>query len=145
MSPSSLRTVPPAWRFALIGALASLPVTVLINWLPNSEADFEAGIMIFGAFIAGSIAALRSTDPDAAGYRAGLLGGVMALLTLFVAAVRYAIENIAIAGPLLSSVVILVVGSTFILVFAPLVGSVCGQIGGWVVTTLTTRWTATLP
>ncbi len=139
MSPSPLRTVPPAWRFALIGALASLPVTVLINWLPNSEADFEAGITIFGAFIAGSIAALRSTDPDAAGYRAGLLGGVMALLTLFVAAVRYAIENIAIAWPLLSSVVILVVGSTFILVFAPLVGSVCGRIGGWVVTTLTTR------
>ncbi len=70
-SCSVLRAVPSTWRFALVGALASLLVTVFVNWLPNSKADMAGGIMIFSAFIAEVLTGLRSTDPDAAGFRAG--------------------------------------------------------------------------
>ncbi|WP_313692942.1 DUF5518 domain-containing protein [Halorarum halobium] len=89
MSPSLLRTTPSAWRFALIGAVASLPIAAMINWLPNSEATIGGGIMVIGAFIAGGIAVIRSRDPDDVGFRAGFLGGVVAVLTLIVTVVKW--------------------------------------------------------
>lgn len=143
MSLPSPRAVPSAWRFALIGALASLPVTVLVNWLPNSKADIGGGIMIFGAFIAGVIAAFRSIDPDAAGFRAGLLGGIVGILTPIVAAVSSTIETTVIAWPSPSRIAFFVVFSVVVLVLTPLFGLVCGRIGGWVATTVITRWTVT--
>lgn len=93
MSPSFHRSVPLVWRFEFIGALDSLPITVLVNWLPNSEANITGDIMIFGAFIGEVIATIRSTDPDAAGLRAGLLGGIIGILTPFVMADNPAIET----------------------------------------------------
>lgn len=130
--------VPSAWRFAIIGALVSLPVTVLVNWLPDSEADIAGGIMIFGAFIAGVIAAKRSTDPGAAGLRAGVLGGIMAPLTTVVTVEGPSIATLM-AWPSPYSLVIL---AAVALVLASLFGLVFGRIGGWVATTVTTRWTA---
>ncbi|WP_132057975.1 DUF5518 domain-containing protein [Halorussus amylolyticus] len=139
MSPSLLRIGPSAWRFALVGALASLPVTALVNRLPNSEADIAGGIMIVGAFIAGAIAVLRSTDPEAAGLRAGLLSGVVAILTPLVAP-----DGLSVAGLIAwPSPHVLVALAVVALVLASMFGLVCGRIGGWVATTVTTRWTAT--
>jgi hypothetical protein len=65
------------WQQALIGALASLPVAIIFNWVPNSEATISGSIMIVGAFIAGVIATNGSTEPDAAGFCTGLLAGVV--------------------------------------------------------------------
>jgi len=128
-----------AWRFALIGALASLPVTALVNWLPDSEADIAGGIMIFGAFIAGVIAEGRSTRSSAAGLRAGLLGGVIVTLTPVVTVEGRSIDTLM-TWPSPYSLVGLAAVS---LVLAALFGVVFGRIGGWVATTVTTRWTAT--
>src|SRR6056297_117919 len=83
-SPLRLRSLSPAWRFALIGVAASLPATAVLNWLPNSQATIGGSGMIVGAFIAGAIATTRSTDSGAAGLRAGFLGGVIGLLTFVV-------------------------------------------------------------
>ncbi|MFC6942534.1 DUF5518 domain-containing protein [Salinirubellus sp. GCM10025818] len=111
--------VPSAWRFAIIGALVSLPVTVLVNWLPDSEADIAGGIMIFGAVIAGVIAAKRSTSPGAAGLRAGVLGGITAPLTTVVTVEGPSIATLM-AWPSPYSLVILAAVS---LVLASRVGS----------------------
>jgi len=139
MSPSLLHTSPSAWRAALVGALASLPVTALVNWLPDSEADIAGGMMIFGALIAGGIAANRSTDPATAGLLAGLLGGVVAILTPVFAGGSPSIEAlIAWSSP--SSLVLF---AAIALVLASIFGLVFGRIGGWVATTVSTRWTAT--
>jgi hypothetical protein len=132
-------TIPSAWRFAFIGALASLPVTALVNWLPNSDANIAGGIMIFGAFIAGGIAAIRSTGPDAAGFRAGMLGGIIAILTPVVTADSPSID-ILIAWPSPYGLATLAV---VVLVLASMFGLVLGRTGGWAATTVTTRWTAT--
>ncbi|MGQ5516833.1 DUF5518 domain-containing protein [Halococcus saccharolyticus] len=143
MSPSSVhtRTIPPAWRFALIGALASLPLAVVVNWLPNSETDFAGGIMIFGAFIAGLIAATRSAEPDAAGLRAGLLAGVVGIFTP-VAAAGTAIGTGVVAWPTPSELVFFVGASAVVLCLAPVFGSLCGRVGGWAANRVATRWTA---
>ena len=137
-----IHTIPSAWRFALIGALASLPVTVILNWFPDSGANIAGGIGIVGAFIAGSIAATRSTEPDAAGFRAGLLGGIVAVLTPIVAGVGAAIENTTVAWPSPSGTVFFVGASTLILCLAPIFGLVCGRVGGWTATTVAARRTA---
>ncbi|QLG28327.1 DUF5518 domain-containing protein [Halorarum halophilum] len=138
MSPSLLRTAPSTWRFALIGALASLPVAAIVNWLPNSEATVGGGIMVIGAFIAGAIAAVRSTDPDDAGLRAGFLGGVLAVLTLVVTVVSAAVGGTAAAWPP-SRVLFWVLAIGLVLCVSPVFGLACGRVGGWVADTVASR------
>ena len=139
MSPSSLQTVPSAWRFALIGALASLPLVAVINRLPNSEATLGGGVMILGAFIAGFIAATRATDPDAAGLRAGFLGGALAVLTLIATVISTPASNTAITWPL-SRVVFWLFAVGLALCLASVFGLVCGRVGGWVASSVTSRY-----
>ncbi|WP_254532730.1 DUF5518 domain-containing protein [Natrinema gelatinilyticum] len=143
MSPSSLRvrTLPAAWRFAIIGALASLPATVVVNWLPDSEATIGGSIMIIGAFIAGVIAAIRSMDPGAAGLRTGVLAGVVAVLTLLVAVFSTVLSDATVTWPSLSRVVFVVLASGLALCVAPIFGLVCGRVGGWMANTVTSRLT----
>ncbi|EFW92027.1 hypothetical protein ZOD2009_11130 [Haladaptatus paucihalophilus DX253] len=133
VSPSHVRILSPAWRYALIGALVSLPVSAIINWLPNSEATIGGGIMIVGALVAGGIAAIRSTEPSAAGLRAGFLGGLVAVLIFLVTV------DITAVWPL-SRVIFWVFAGGISLCVAPLFGRGCGRIGGWVTITIVTRW-----
>lgn len=141
-SPSRIRTISSEWRFALIGAFITLPVTVIVNWFPNSEANLAGGIGIIGAFIAGFIAATRSVEPDAAGFRAGLLGGIVGVLTPIVAGVSIVIENTAVAWPSPSRTVFFVGAGAVLLCIAPVFGLVCGRVGGWTATTVAKRGTA---
>lgn len=138
--PFRVHTLPTAWRFAFIGAIASLPVTALLKWLPNSKATLGGGGMIIGAFIAGVIATIHSTDPDAAGLRAGFVGGVLAVFTLIVTVVSAVVSGTAAAWPL-SRVVFLVFASGLVLCFASLFGLGCGRVGGWMANTVVSRWT----
>lgn len=142
MPRSPLRRLPSAWRFALVGALASLPVTVFVNWLPESRADGAGGIVVFGAFVAGGLAAFRSTDPGSAGLRAGLLGGVVGILTPFVPAASAAIRSAVIPWPSPTRVAFFVLFGAVLLALTPVFGLVFGRLGGWVATTVTTRLTA---
>lgn len=142
MSPP-LRSVSSSWRFAIIGALASLPITVLVDSLPDSEANVTGGVMIFGGFIAGVLAARRSTDPEAAGFRVGLLAIAIGLLTSLVAAIWPLTESTVIAWPSLSEMAFLAFLGVVALVLVPSFSLVCGRIGGWVATTVTARWTTT--
>ena len=138
MSPSLLQAVPSAWRFALIGTLASLPVAAIINLLPNSEATVGGGVMIIGAFIAGVIASARVTDPDAAGLRAGFLGGVLGVCSFTVTVVGTATGGTAAAWPL-SRVVFWVFAVVLVLCASPVFGLVCGRVGGWIANTVLSR------
>ena len=124
------RAVPSSWRSALIGALASLPVAVLINRVPNSEATIGGGIMIVGAFIAGVIAANRSTDAAAAGARAGILGGVVGVATFLVTVASDVLSGSSASWPV-SRVVFFGFASVLFLFVAPVFGLVFGRVGGW--------------
>jgi len=59
--------------------------------------------MIVGAFITGTLAAIRPADPNAAGLRAGFLGSVLAVLTLIVTVVGTAASGATMAWPYLES------------------------------------------
>lgn len=96
--------------------------------------------MTIGAFIAGVIAVIRSTDPDGAGLRAGFLGGVLGVLTFIVTVVSTAASSTTAAWPL-SRVVFFVLASGTILCIAPVFGLGFGRVGGWVANTVASRWT----
>ncbi len=72
-------SIPQVWRAAILGTIAALPATIILNWFPNVEATIGGGVMIVGSLIAGAVAANRSTKPGAAGVRGGFLGGVSAV------------------------------------------------------------------
>ncbi len=106
--------------------------------MPNSEATISGSIMIIGAFLAGVIAALRSADPDAAGFRAGLLAGVVGVSTLTLSVVGNALGGGIEAWPL-SRVVFVVVAGVLFLCVAPVFGLVFGRVGGGFTTTVISR------
>nr|WP_323171213.1 DUF5518 domain-containing protein [Natrialba sp. PRR66] len=132
VSSRRIHTLPAAWRFALIGALASLPVTAVLEWLPNSEATIGGGIMIIGAFIAGVVAALRSSDPSAAGLRAGFLGSTIELFVFIATEGTAAIWS-------LPRVVFFVFISGLVVCASVLFGVGFGCVGGWMANTVVSR------
>mgnify|MGYP006276686951 FL=1 len=126
-----------AWQCAFIGALASVPLILLEGWLPGTEIDIGGGIMMFGGLIAGFIAVMRSAKPDAAGLRAGLLGGVVAIFISISSEVSFAAENTAMVLPPASRILVFFLFSIIILVLTPLFGLIFGLIGGRVAATIT--------
>lgn len=133
-SSSSRLTLPPSWKFALIGAVASLPVVAVLNWLPDriGEADIGGGIMILGAFIAGFSATMRSSDSSAAGLRAGFIGALVGIAVFAVTAGMTTAWS-------LSRVVFFVFAGALFLTLAPVFGFVLGRLGGWTATIVTTQ------
>jgi hypothetical protein len=94
--------------------------------------------MIFGALLAGVIAALRSTDPAASGLRAGFIGGTVAVFTLTMRVVSTVVSGTAAAWPL-SRIAFWLVASGFGLCVAPLFGLVFGRVGGGLTNTVLSR------
>jgi hypothetical protein len=131
MAPTpDARSVPQVWRIAVLGTAASVPATVVLNWLPDSEATVGGGVMIVGAMIAGALAVGRSVDPDAAGLRAGFLGGIVAILTFVVTgapAATWSPSRLAFFG----------FAGGVVLCISPVFGTVSGRVGGRVASILT--------
>ena len=130
--PSTSRTdsIPQAWRVAILGTIAALPATVIINWLPNSEATIGGGVMLVGSLIAGAVAVNRSIKPSAAGLRGGFLGGVSAV------AVFLLTEGTTITWSL-NLIAFFLIAVVMLLCVSPVFGIICGRIGGWVPNTVT--------
>ena len=121
--------IPQVWQVAILGTIASLPATIVIDWLPNSEATVGGGVMIVGALIAGGIAVSRSIEPSAAGLCAGFLGGLIAV-SVFVLT-----EGTTVAWSL-NTIVFFLIAVAVILCLSPVFGLIFGQIGGWVTNTV---------
>jgi hypothetical protein len=87
--------------------------------------------MIFGGLLAGFLAAIRSVDPGAAGFDAGLIGWVVGVFSTAIQNPTW-VKSPAEAAPLLG--ISVVAGVSVCLM--PLFGLVCGEIGGLVATTV---------
>ena len=135
LSSLRIRPLPMVWQQALIGALASLSVAIIFNWVPNSEATISGSIMIVGAFIAGVIATNGSTEPDAAGFCTGLLAGVVGVSSFIVKVVTDALSSSTVAWPLFRIIFFVFVSVLFLCV-APVFRLVCGRVGGWMANTV---------
>jgi hypothetical protein len=124
-----IRRIPQVWHVAILGTIAALPATVVINWLPNSEVTVGGGVMLVGAIIAGAVAANRSVEPSAAGLRAGFLGGMIAVSVFILT------EGATVTWSL-STIVFFLIAVVMFLCISPVFGLVSGRIGGWVANTV---------
>ncbi len=129
LSNARIRRIPQVWHVAILGTIAALPVTVVINWLPNSEVTVGGGVMLVGAIIAGAVAANRSVEPSAAGLRAGFLGGMIAI-SVFVLT-----EGTTVTWSL-NTIVFFLIACVMFLCISPVFGLISGRIGGWVANTV---------
>lgn len=118
------RLIPQVWRVAILGTIAALPATVVINWLPNSEATIGGGVMLVGPVIAGAVATTRSVEPSAAGLRAGFLGGMIAV-SVFIFT-----EGMTVMRSL-NTIVFFLIADVIFLFVSPVIGLISGRIGGW--------------
>jgi hypothetical protein len=118
-----------AWTYALLGGLASLPLTTFGYWLSGSELSVSP--VILGGVLAGSLATRKTGARGTVGLRAGLVGTLPALWML-VDVLRAAS---ALAGPLWFRAVALPVAVGTVLGAALVFGAVAGElgaaVGGW--------------
>ena len=132
IGPRQLR-VTETWKYALIGGIASLPLTVGLYWRSGMGSEFSLNMVFFGGLFAGYLAnaAATETDGSSVGFRAGVVGGLPGLwlvVDLLEAAIAW-------SSPLWFRVVavsMLVVGfTTALLGFAGFVGLLGAKVGGW--------------
>lgn len=120
-----IHRIPQVWRIAILGTIAALPATAVINWLPNSEATVGGGVMTVGSIIVGAIAVNNSVGPGAAGLRIGFLAGVISVSAFLLT------EGATVTWSL-SMIVFFLIAVVMVLCLSPVFGLIFGRIGGWV-------------
>jgi hypothetical protein len=131
------------WRSALLGSLTSVPITIGLNIIYQSDVTIAGGVVLFGAFIAGVLATRASARSELAGFRAGFLCALWILVVMAPALVQFVGE---VGVNWLGSPIATALGWLLLLVFyatamvlCGVVGSLCGRVGGWVTTVVTGR------
>jgi len=106
----SARWFSAEWRAALLGSLASVPITISLNIISQSNVTIAGGIVLFGAFMTGVLATRTSTRSELTGFRAGLLCALWILVVTSPPLVRFVGE---IGVNWLGSPIATVLGSVF--------------------------------
>jgi hypothetical protein len=125
--------VTETWKYALIGGVASIPLTIGLYWQSGMGSEFSLNMVFFGGLFAGYLvsAAATETDGSSVGFRAGVVGGLPGLWLL----VDLLEAAVAWSSPLWFRVVAtsaLAVGfATILLAFAGVVGFLGAKVGGW--------------
>lgn len=119
------------WRCALLGGVASIPLTVSLYWLSGAGNELSLNMVFVGGLLAGFLAQSRSADVGSAGFRAGVVGGLPGLWIL-----AEILEMAAtVSGPLAFRVVAgLLVAGTFAAVLATaagVAGFLGAKVGAW--------------
>jgi hypothetical protein len=125
------RNATQTWKYALIGGLASIPLTAGLHWLSGIENDMFVNMIIFGGLLAGFLAEVRQIDGKSVGFRAGVVGGLPILWFVF-EALRFVVTGPA--GPIRFRIgaVVMIVGFTIASLFlSGGVGFVGAKIGRW--------------
>lgn len=83
------------WRYAVVGGVASIPLSAGLYWLTGAGSTFSLNMVFFGGVLAGYLAETKSPEADitTVGLRTGLVGGLPGLVLLLEA-------TSGLAGPL---------------------------------------------
>lgn len=129
-TPTESEHAEGTWRYALYGGLASIPLTVWINWDPAVGSEFSLNMVTVGGLIAGFLAQRASLDVRAVGVRAGLIGAVPAIVQLFPQLIRVA-ADLSAPWPLVPALVVAIIFSVMVLGVGALGGFIGSVVGGW--------------
>lgn len=120
-----------AWRYALYGGLASIPLTFGHYWFSGAGGEFSLTMVSVGGLLAGYLARRHSLDANYVGLRAGVVGAIPVLPWAFVQYLRRAGDVSALWGSPEVAVAFVVLFGAFTVGIGALAGLVGGAIGGW--------------
>lgn len=133
-SVSPHRRSETAWKYALVGGLASVPVAVGEYWLSGAGDTFPMTSVLVGGGVAGILARRRFVHAGRAGAGAGVVGGLVTLGWFLSALLDTATDFAAAWSTPVAGVLIAVVFGLVVLWLSALVGLIGGAIGGWLTT-----------
>jgi len=119
--------VPKTWKYALIGGIVSIPLSLGLYWYSGMGNDFSANMVFAGGLLAGYLAKRNSVAAKPVGLRAGLIGALPGLVWIFPQIAR----NVAAGWSVLSIAVSLTLSTVFIFSIGALFGLIGGAVGGW--------------
>jgi NhaP-type Na+/H+ or K+/H+ antiporter len=131
--------VSETWRYALVGGIVSIPLSLGLYWYSGAGNDFSANTVVVGGLLAGYLAKRNAVDAKPAGLRAGLVGALPGLVWI--------LPRIARNGPaewsLLPIAVFLCLFTLIALGIGAVAGVVGGAVGGWLFEKVENRKRAT--
>jgi hypothetical protein len=118
------------WRYALIGGVVSIPLTISLYWYSGMGNDFSLNMVTVGGLLAGYLAKRDSVDAKPVGLRAGLIGTLPGLAWIL----PQAVGNVAAGWSVLPIVILVVLFSVIVVGIGALAGVIGGAVGGWLAT-----------
>lgn len=119
------------WRYASIGGLASLPLSLVYYWWSGMGNYFSTLPIFFGGLLAGYLAQMNSRRPAKAGIGAGILGGLPGYIFMLPPMAQTATDFATAWSSPLGAVVVVAFSIPAIIVVAALPGWIGGFVGGW--------------
>ena len=127
------------WKYGLVGGLVSIPLTVALSSWTGSNLDQPATGILFGAMLAGYLAANALRRAANAGVLAGLVGGVPAGVWAIGWLLGFPDGPIVVWSNPLPEVAFLLLAAVALIAFSLGVGAVGGLLGGWLSKTIHPR------
>jgi hypothetical protein len=131
--------VPETWRYALVGGVVSIPLSLGLYWYTGMGNDFSLNMVTVGGLLAGYLAKRNSVDAKPAGVRAGLIGALPGLAWILPRIAR----SVAAGWSLLPIAVFLCLFTVIIFGIGAVAGVIGGAVGGWLFTKMENRRRAT--
>lgn len=119
------------WRYAILGGLVSVPLTVAYNWQTLGGAEFSLGFVLVGGVLAGFLARRAAADAVRAGFGAGVIGSLVGYGWLLGTLVESAASFGAAWSFPPATAVLVVVFSVIVLGAGGVGGLAGGVVGGW--------------
>ncbi|MFC6903893.1 DUF5518 domain-containing protein [Halalkalicoccus tibetensis] len=114
-----------ALRYAIIGGLVSIPLSLGHHWWSGMGNTFSTLPIFFGGLLAGYLAQKNTQKPATAGVGAGLIGGLPGYIFMLPSMV----QTVTASSP--GTVLVLAFFIPVILAVAALPGWIGGLVGGW--------------
>jgi NhaP-type Na+/H+ or K+/H+ antiporter len=119
--------VPETWRYALVGGIVSIPLSLGLYWYSGMGTDFSFNMVVVGGLFAGYLAERNSVDARPAGLRAGLIGALPGLVWILP---RIA-GDVAAEWSLLPIAAFLCLFTVIAFGIGAVAGVIGGAVGGW--------------
>lgn len=127
------RHVSSTWKYALVGGIISIPLTVGLHWLSGTGNELSLNMVALGGLIAGFLGNRKETDAD--GSAAGLRAGIVGVLPGFWLFADFFEAVTALSGPLWfrSGAIVLTIGTVTAIIFGlgALLGLLGAKVGSW--------------
>lgn len=118
-------------KYALIGGLISIPLTLLYNTYYVGGDSFTIGLVFFGGIISGYLANRASLRASAAGFYAGLIGAIPAYVIGISDIVTSATNTVSTVSSSIGVVLTALLFTVIIFAMGGITGTLGGVFGGW--------------